>query len=194
MGLSAPVGQVETLASTQERFVFPEGDYEAVLDQVHIGEIPTAEDGTPFAGWVGTEGTVLSLQFGSMSPLGEVDEDAPEIGDRKYFVKITLNDGEISLDDVDINERNVDHWQLQRSARTILNFLMAAGHAEEVDGIVTVADETIELLEEGGLDGSSVGMSIINRKESTQAFKRRLKQDESVERRTFDNLGKFFSL
>jgi len=190
--LKAPKGAVEQISGAGGRFVFPDGNYGAVLEEVRMRPIPTSEQtGDPFAGWVSDDGSVLGLQFGQMDPL---DHEA-EVGEQKFFVDITLRDGELTLEDVDIEERGVAAWQLQRSARTLLNFFTATGHAtEDEDGNIVVSDDAIDELEQGKLTGMAVGMKIGNRKESITKYKTRLREDPKAERRVYDFVQSFFEL
>lgn len=190
MGLKAPRGAVETLAGSGEEFVFPPGNYEAVLEEVREREIPTNAQGEPFAGFVTADGTVLGLQFGSITP---IDVDV-EIGDRKYFMDITLRDGERTIEDVDVENRDEPAWQLQRSARRLVNLFLAMGPVNEnSDGTIEVPDEAIAELEAGALNGARVGFTIVNRKESAKRFRERKVEDPSAERRVFDEISSFFA-
>ena len=190
--LSAPTGAVEQISGGADRFTFPPGQYEAMLEEVRVREIPTDDADNPYAGWANSDGVVLGLQFGSIEPL-DVKQDV-EIGERKFFVDITLRDGEIGIADVDISERNVEHWQIQRSARSVLNLGRATGHATEEDGQTMLPDAFLEELENGQLNGLTVGLEIGNRQESAKKFKQRRKDNPDAERRVYDFLQTFFSV
>lgn len=191
MGLRAPKGAVEQISGDGERFVFPAGNYAAVLEEVRIRDIPTNDAGESFAGFVSVDGAVLGLQFGQLDPLDVIEAD---VGDRKFFVDITLRDGELTLDDVDLDERGAAAWQLQRSARTLLNFFVATGHAHENgDGTIEVSDEAIAELESGKLNGAAIGIGILNRRESAAKYKQRLADDPKAKRRQYDGVRTFFA-
>ncbi len=190
MTLKAPKGSVDQIGGAVD-YTFPAGSFSGVLEEVREREIPTNAEGEPFAGWVSTDGSVLGLQFGQMEPL-DIDADP---GDRKFFVDITVRDGELALDDVDLEERGCPTWQLQRSARTVLNLFSATGHAvEDEEGFVVVPDDALAELEAGKLNGLSIGLVIGNRKESLAKYKQRLMADPKAERRIFDFVQTFFAL
>jgi len=157
-----PLAQAESLVGGDDR-PFPPGPWQGVIEEVRTKPLPS-NNGQPFAGYETTDGEILTLILGQNRPL----DGQEDVGNRKFFVDIVLRDGNRQMGEVDITEREVPYWQLQRSARIVANLARALGQVEEVqmpDGSTAVAvmEGFVDALAAGQFDGTQIGFEIVHR-------------------------------
>lgn len=155
-----PAANIESLRGEASDFEFGEGAYEGTFETFEIKDLPAARDGSPFAGYATTDGTRLSVRLGNLVPL----EGQENPGNRKLFLDIVLSDGEHNLSNVDVAARDVPHWQLQKSARTLANLAMALGATHDVgDGNLAIDEAFLDSFVEGAYTGQKIGFVLYNR-------------------------------
>lgn len=159
--LILPQQQIESLRGNGGDFEWPAGAYEGTFEHFEIRDLPATSDGRPFAGYATIDGTRLSIHLGNLTPL----EGQGDVGNRKYFLDLTIGDGEHSLTNVDVTAKDVDYWQLQKSAKLIGNLAMALGATKVTeDGQVEVEESFLDDLMSGAYAGQKIGFVIYNRK------------------------------
>jgi len=151
----APVGSGDT--------PFPKGEWQGTIDAVHIQELPPWA-GDENRGYASESGVVLSLEIGSNQPLNGQDD----IGNRKHFVPIVVQDGHETPETIDVMERKSDSWMLQRGTRLLANLGMALGETEELEteegaAMTVVSEDFLDNLRAGAFDGTSVSFGISHR-------------------------------
>jgi len=147
--------------------LFPAGPWQGRIDVVRSKGVPMS-NGKPFAGYESDSGEVLSLQIGTNFALDGQDD----VGEQKFFVDITVEDGDNNLSNVDVTTYKCPHWQLQRGAKRMMNLAIALGAATLVgsngDQQWTVEEDFVEQLRSGSFDGMPIGFSVLHRKTKSE--------------------------
>ena len=131
---------------------FPEGTWNGTIEEVRSRGLPPWAGDNPKAGFASSEGEVLGVQIGQTQPL-EGQDDA---GNSKCFVDFVVNDGGLSVNEIDPMEKDNPSWQMQRSAKLLASLALAVGAVEEVDGNVVVAENFVDELRSGAFTGQRV--------------------------------------
>jgi hypothetical protein len=156
--LIVPAKAAETLRRNASDFVWPEGAYAGVFETADMKDLPQAADGSPFAGYVaaGDEGRRLSLRIGNISAM-EDQATAEQIGARKWFVDLVLQDGNYSVD-TPYDQIPNEAWQLRRSVEMIANLAAALGEIQLLDDgqNAAVTDGFVENLEAGQYNNAPI--------------------------------------
>ncbi len=157
-----PTNQAEAPVGDGGSMPFPKGSWSAEIDEVRVRELPPWAD-TPGRGYEHADGEVLSIQFGSTSPLDGQDA----IGAKKHFVDIVIRDGEETSETVDVSAKDCAHWQLQKGTRMLANLGMALGETEELeteDGPMTcVSEDFLDNLTAGKFTSCEVAFGIVHK-------------------------------
>lgn len=181
--ISVPVDQAENPSGGKNSNTpFPAGPWTGTIDIVRSRAIPTNDNGQPYSGWQNTDGEVLGIQIG-----GNTGMDSQEgVGDRKFFVDLTVSDGQLDLTNVELNAFPYASWQLQKSAKRIVNLALALNVATLVEdngaSAWTVPDTFVDSLRNGEFNGMALGYDVIHRKTKSET------------RPVVDDLGKFFQV
>lgn len=149
------------VAGAQSEFKFATGLYSGTLETFDYKDLPRAANGSPFAGYATTVGNRLTIRLGDIEPLEETSSSKDAIGNRKYFVDIVLSDGDLTIDTVDVNERDAAHWQLQGSAKIVATLAQALGETEEVGEDVAITDGFLGALQNGAYAGTRIGFKLV---------------------------------
>lgn len=158
--ISIPTRQVENLRGSDSEKIFGAGSWRGKITQVDMKDLPARSDGTPFAGYQSTEGQRLAIRIGNNQPM----EGQDEVGGMLWFEDIVLQDGELDIYSIDVTAKGHPSWQLQKSARKLVNLAMALGQTEEQDGSVVVNDGFVESLAAGEFNGTDIGFVIYHPK------------------------------
>ena len=163
--LIVPQTQAETPTGGGKK-IFPAGPWIGTIDDVRLGGHPPFVDvaANPNAGYIADDGERMSLQLGSNEPMDGQDP----VGNLKYFAEFTTRDGDLSIEDVDVTEKDVPYWQLQSSARLLANLALALGQTETVtlpNGTtgVAVVEGFLQALQDGAFNGTRVGFEVYHR-------------------------------
>lgn len=162
-----PVDQVDSTPNSDNKdFLFAPGPWTGRIEITRSKGIPTDKDGKPFAGYTSADGEVISIQLGSNAHVEGEQQD--EIGNRKMFHDFAIECGGASIADMDLTERNSPNWQLQRSVRSLTQFAIALGQAEQVEdesgnAFWAVSPDFVDNLRNGDFDGRSVGYTVAHR-------------------------------
>ena len=159
--IMVPTSQAEAPVGEGGNNVFPKGSWTGVIDEVRVRDFPDFV--TPHQGYESEDGEVLSIQFGSNSPL----DGQAECGESKHFVDFVVRDGEVDGASVDLGATESANWQLQRGIRLLANLGIALGQTEEVEfegEMMTAVDgEFLENLQAGEFTGSEVSFVVTHR-------------------------------
>lgn len=163
MTLTIPSDRLDQKRSEQSEFTWPQGAYRGTIERVRSDELPPWAGDNPRNGWADTDGERLSLQIGSVSA---IDEIPVEIGNRKFFADmggdLTVRDGPLTVEDVDVTQRDVPHWKLLNSAEFLGRLANALG-AAQANGENVEAEGFVEDLRSGAYDGREIGFEIFHR-------------------------------
>ena len=88
------------------------GDWQMTLEEVYEAELPSDENGNPYQGYVTTDGEQINLQFGSLQPLN--GQEGPS-GNQKFFVRMTLRDGDEDITTIDTKDKQSEYSKLRTS-------------------------------------------------------------------------------
>lgn len=140
---------------------FGAGQWVGTIEEIFIkDDLPSDNEGKPFAGYASTEGEEISIQLGSNTPL----DGQEDVGNRKFFVQITTADNGLTLATVDTTERKAPHWKLQRSVALTANLAIALGYVEDDGENVTVREDFIDALKDGAFKDQKIGFVVYHRK------------------------------
>jgi len=161
--IMVPTSQAEAPIGEGNDTPFPKGSWSGTIDEIRTRDLPPWAD-TPGRGYASEDGVVLSIQFGSNSPLDGQDD----IGARKHFVDVVVRDGEETVETIDVTDRDSDSWMLQRGARLLANLGIALGETEELETengatMTACAEDFRSNLEEGSFDGTNIAFGISHR-------------------------------
>ena len=165
--ITVPAAFVE---STGGDFKWPATSYAGTIRAVRVSS-PKMNDRL----WAGFESMVaeqISLEVANLEVLEPTqDKDVTElseyIGDRPYFIQMTVRDGSNTFENVDPTEKNATNWQLQRGLRDFVRLAQALGAVETgPDGSLTPDMSLLDELNNDGGEvlGSQVGFSIVHNK------------------------------
>lgn len=120
------------------------GDWQMKLEEIYESELPSDENGEPFQGYVTSDGEQINLQFGTLQPMnGQADPP----GNNKFFVRITLRDGDEDITTLDVSEAT-DYRNLRTSIRRLASLAPALG--------TTFSTEFVEYLRSGQFKDKAV--------------------------------------
>ena len=105
-------------------FIPDSGPWQMVLEQVYEAELPSDENGDPFQGYVTTDGEQVNLQFGTLQPMN--GQEGPP-GNNKFFVRMTLRDGDEDITTLDVADSKTDYRNLRTSVRRLASLSLALG-------------------------------------------------------------------
>lgn len=158
--ISIPTRQAESLRGSDSEKIFSAGAWRGKILQTDVKDLPSRNDGSPFAGYQSTEGQRLAVRIGENTPVDGQDD----VGGMLWFEDIVLQDGELDIYSIDVTAKNHPSWQLQKSARKLVNLAMALGQTEEVDGNVVVNEGFVEALAAGEFNGTELGYVVYHPK------------------------------
>lgn len=164
--LTLPTDRLDQkVSASRGDFTWPTGPYRGVIEETDVRPLPEWAGDNPNNGWESTDGEVLSIQLGQLNHL---EEDA-EIGNRKFFVPempnspgLTIRDGNITVEDVDVTDGDAAHWKLQRAANYIGRLARALGQIETNGDFASVRDGFVEDLASGKFNGSEIGFELFH--------------------------------
>jgi len=162
-----PTSQAEAPVGDSNN-VFPKGSWCGTIDSVRVRELP------PWAnidgrGYSCDDGEVLSIQFGTNRPLDGQDE----CGEKKHFVDFVIRDGEETSETVDVMDRGVSCWQLQKGTRLLANLGAAMGQTEVLEiedgtSMTVVAEDFLDNLKSGAFDNEEVSFGVFHKPWTTK--------------------------
>jgi hypothetical protein len=126
-------------------FIPDSGDWQMRLEEVYEAELPSDDDGNPYQGYVTTDGEQINLQFGTLQPMN--GQTGPP-GNNKFFVRITLRDGEEDITTLDVTDKQTDYRNLRTSIRRLASLAPAMGQ--------TFSTEFVEYLRQGEFKDKAV--------------------------------------
>lgn len=143
---------------------FPPNPYRATIRNVrrkNLGERMTQSGAAePWAGYASFDVEQVGVEFKPVVPLDDpTSEIAETIGERPYFLDLTIRDGEHQLDNIDPSERGVDHWQLQQSYTRVAQLAAAVGAIQNGE----IPDAFFDDLADDVFNGQEVILKITNR-------------------------------
>lgn len=125
---------------------YPKGEYEVVIEAIHMQDLPSTNDDEPFRGYVTTEGEQLSVQFGEFTAVNGAD--APP-GNNKMFLKVVLADG--VMDVYEVEPKDDLYVELAKGKRRL------ASLAAALDVTEGSAQDFVTDLRNGVYNGSRLG-------------------------------------
>ena len=121
----------------------------------------------------GNDGEILSIWLGNAEPM-RPEQGQP--GQQIFFQDFIIRDGDTKIDDLDVDNPGTAGWQIQRDARLIANLAIALGATTEVSEgdktYVELADNFVELLQNGTFDGQAVVAEVAHRAWESKAGKK----------------------
>jgi hypothetical protein len=177
--ITVPASFVE---ATGGDFKWPATSYAGTIRAVRVSN-PKMSDRL-WAGFESMDAEQISLEIANLEVL-EPTQDLTEteiseyIGDRPYFIQLTVRDGSNTFENVDPTERNATNWQLQRGLRDFVRLAQALGAVEtDAAGNLTPDMSLLDELNNDGGDvlGTQIGFSVVHNK------------------RGYANLGSIFSI
>lgn len=158
---TVPTRALDAQQKGPQEFKFATGLYAGTLESFSLKDLPAQADGRPFNGYATTSGTRLTCRITDMEPLDDDASPKSDIGNRNYFIDIVMGDGDLTIENVDVNERDVAHWQLQRSALLVASLAAALGETQDDGaGNTVITDGFMEALASGGYVGTRVAFKL----------------------------------
>lgn len=106
----------------------------------------------------GDTGEILSIWIGNNEALAE-GQDNP--GKQIYFQDFVIRDGILEIMELDTEDENSGAgWQIQRDARLLANLAIALGATVEDGDYVSVADNFVQMLQDGEFDGQVIQFEV----------------------------------
>lgn len=143
---------------------FPPNPYRATIRRTrrkNLGERMTQAGATePWAGYDSFDVEQIGIEFKPVTPLDDpTGEVAETIGQRPYFLDLTIRDGEHQLGNIDPSDNDVDYWQLQQSYTRVAQLAAAVGALRNGE----IEDSFFDNLANGEFNGQEVILKITNR-------------------------------
>jgi len=140
-------------------FVPDTGDWQMTLEEIHEAELPSDEAGNPFQGYVTTDGEQINLQFGTLQPMN--GQEGPS-GNQKFFVRLTLRDGDEDITTIDVADAKTSYNKLRSSTRRLASLAPALGQ--------TFSTEFVDFLRQGQFKDRQVIATLQKTKTPSDTF------------------------
>lgn len=111
----------------------------------------------------GDHQTTLTVWLGEAEPL----DGAEDPGNQIFFQEFTVEDGDVSIDDV-AEEEQGEGYRIRIDSSLYANLAMALGAYSEEGDYIEVASNFREMLEAGAFDGQQVVAEVRHRKYKTR--------------------------
>lgn len=157
-----PTETAEKKFSERSQWRYPAGAYKMRIDEVRTDSFPDWADADSNNGFAHPDGEQLSVQFSTVEVL-DADTSREEIGERKFFYRFTIRDGQHDTENIDPTDTDVDYWRLVRSSQELTKLARGLGVADESGGFVSTPDTFVDDLRNGKFDGQTVGVELWHR-------------------------------